>query len=207
MAGAAEGGEEEGMSEKLTGISSSGQELIKRHNFDPDLIDYIREKEQRITEFLNHAEALEAEKQMLWAKFRLDVGILLENNRVLTEQRGALKEQLSETNKMYNQQIEYYNRDQSFIEHQNNEIRKMESRIAEAEKHLEKLASITDKVMNTEPYGALLEWEGGMKSALRGIGEDSAMLDLKEGRVKTFKNTEDLFKDLDGVESEEEGKS
>jgi len=61
VAGAAEGGEEEGMSEKLSGISSSGQLLIKRHNFDPDLIDYIREKEQRITEFLNHAEALEAE--------------------------------------------------------------------------------------------------------------------------------------------------
>ena len=50
------------MSEKLSGISSSGQLLIKRHNFDPDLIDYIREKEQRITEFLNHAEALEAER-------------------------------------------------------------------------------------------------------------------------------------------------
>jgi len=32
------------------------------------------------------------------------------------------------------------------------------------------------------------------------------MLDLKEGRVKTFKNTDDLFKDLDGVESEEEEK-
>ena len=45
-----------------------------------------------------------------------------------------------------------------------------ESCIVEAGKHLEKLAPITDKVMNTEPYGALLEWEGGMKSALRGVG-------------------------------------
>jgi len=53
------------MSEKLSGISSSGQELIKRHNFDPDLIDYIREKEQRITEFLNHAETLESEVKTL----------------------------------------------------------------------------------------------------------------------------------------------
>ena len=53
------------MSEKLSGISSSGQELIKGHNFDPDLIDYIREKEQRITEFLNHAETLESEVKTL----------------------------------------------------------------------------------------------------------------------------------------------
>ena len=53
------------MSEKLTGISSNGQELIKGHNFDPNLIDYIREKEQRITEFLNHAEAFEAEVKAL----------------------------------------------------------------------------------------------------------------------------------------------
>ena len=82
---------------------------------------------------------------MLGAKFRLDVGIMLENNRVLTEQRGALKEQLSETNKMYNQQIEYYNRDQSFIEHQNNEIRKMEPRLAEAEKVLKDICHHVSK--------------------------------------------------------------
>jgi len=160
------------MSEKLTGISSVGQELIKGHNFDPDLIDFIREKEQRITEFLNHAEALEAELgkanrlciklalqkgaqadalSALGAKFRLDMGIMLENNRVLTEQRGALKEQLSETNKMYNQQIEYYNRDQSFIEHQNNEIRKMESRLAEAEGRLRQCQDLVDKLISEDP--------------------------------------------------------
>ena len=168
MAGAAEGGEEEGMSEKLSGISSSGQELIKRHNFDPDLIDYIREKEQRITEFLNHAEALEAEIVALRAKFKLDVGIMLENNRVLTEQRGALKEQLSETNKMYNQQIEYYNRDQSFIEHQNNEIRKMESRIAEAEKILDEYEIIVeDNETLFTPYKI-----DRIRKALRGVGGD-----------------------------------
>ena len=63
------------MSEKLTGISSNGQELIKRHNFDSNLIDYIREKEQRITEFLNHAEALEAELDGYKQGAKLQAGI------------------------------------------------------------------------------------------------------------------------------------
>lgn len=45
--------------------------------------------------------------------------------------------------------------------------------LTEAEKHLEKLALITDKVMNTEPYDELLEWEGRMKSALRGVVGES----------------------------------
>lgn len=33
------------------------------------------------------------------------------------------------------------------------------------------------------------------------VKEDSALVDVKEGRTKSFKNTDDLFKDLDGEES------
>lgn len=39
-----------------------------------------------------------------------------------------------------------------------------------AQEHLKKLAPITNKVMNTEPYGELLCWEGGMKATL-GVSE------------------------------------
>ena len=42
----------------------------------------------------DEARSLKAELRALGAKFRLDVGIMLENQRKLTEERNALKEQL-----------------------------------------------------------------------------------------------------------------
>lgn len=117
-----------------------------------------------LREMLKKIEALEAEKQMLWAKFRLDVGILLETNRVLTEERDTLKEQVAG--------LEELNRGLDYCAEQEEIKRKdAESRIAEAEKLPEKWLTADWSCLNDRIEVA--NWcADELKKALCGVGED-----------------------------------
>jgi hypothetical protein len=211
------------VSEKLTGISSNGQELIKRHNFDPNLIDYIREKEQRITEFLNHAEALEAEVKALREQLEVTArlggeqargAIYLNHQLIKAESRLTEAEKLAD--KLCNSQPDPY--DDAYSDSApwltmrrqiGRELKKALHgvNVCETCVHFEKMEKLEYAWC---PHKGDFLYENHLVCGdyiKRGVGEDSAILALKEGRVKTFKNTDDLFKDLDGRESEEEGKS
>jgi hypothetical protein len=113
----------------------------------------------------DEARSLKVELRALGAKFRLDVGIMLENQRKLTEERNALKEQVEAYKRGAKLQvgIDWH---EAFVD--------VESRLAKAEKILIDLAK--DEWYETgEPKtwrsvrNAILS---EFKEALRGVGED-----------------------------------
>jgi len=110
-------------------------------------------------------KALEAEKQILWAKFRLDVGILLETNRVLTEERDALKAEKEQ--KFMVEPLERLHLQNMVIR-----LKDAESRIAEAEKLPEKWLTADWSCLNDRIEVA--NWcADELKKALRGVVGES----------------------------------
>ena len=132
--------------------------FLSRHDLNLELENTIEVQREKI-------KALEAEKQILWAKFRLDVGILLETNRVLTEERDALKAEKEQ--KFMVEPLERLHLQNMVIR-----LKDAESRIAEAEKLPEKWLTADWSCLNDRIEVA--NWcADELKKALRGVVGES----------------------------------
>lgn len=169
--------------------------------------------EKRNIKLEAQVDTLKADLSKLDAKFKLDVGIMLENQIKLTEERGVLKEQVKDLDRRLASAQEKYITVEAEVKQLHRTLNATLIAWPSAVKiEMEKSNALESRLAKAEVIldGDCHRWCGDVEdpdcetclnhlvlTALGcGVGE-KALTDMKEGRTKSFKTTEDLFKDLD----------